>query len=521
MFEDNSIEKIGHDLKEDIVHLLKLGIEINNYSFDTKIGQYIIDPSKNNYEIDNIGREHLGIQGVSQESILGKGKKKKSFKDIDRQEIANYLAHLLETIIKAESVLKDEIQEKNMMDLYNDIELPLIEVLSNMEVEGFVVDKDELVKLGDEYEEELNSLIDSIYHHAGGEEFNINSPKQIGHILFDKLKLPVIKRTKTGYSTDMEVLEKLKDKHPIVESILKYRQIIKLKSTYIDGLLKLINEETGRIHTSFHQTIAATGRISSTEPNLQNIPIKDDYGRRIRKAFVAESPNYTLLDADYSQIELRVLAHISNDENMIQAFKDDEDIHQITASQVFNISEEEVTPLLRNRAKAVNFGIVYGISDYGLSRDLNITRKEAKDYIENYLNHYSNVKQFMEDIVEIGKKQGFVETIFHRRRYIPELSAKNFNVRSFGERIAMNTPIQGSAADIIKIAMVNIYRELKNRKLKSRLILQVHDELIIETYKDELEEVKKLMNDIMSQAAQLNVDLEVTITTGDNWYDTL
>lgn len=520
IFEDYSMEKIGHDLKKDIVHLLKLGIEINNYTFDTKIGQYVLDPSKNNYEIDNIGRDHLGIQGVSEESLLGKGKKKKLFKDIDRDEIANYLAHVLETIIKAESILKDEILEKNMMGLYNDIELPLIEVLSNMEVEGFIVDKDELIMLGDEYEEEINSLIENIHHHAG-EEFNINSPKQIGHILFDNLKLPVIKKTKTGYSTDMEVLEKLKDKHPIVENILKYRQIVKLKSTYIDGLLKLINKSTGRIHTSFHQTIAATGRISSTDPNLQNIPIKDDYGRRIRKAFVAESPDYTLLDADYSQIELRVLAHISNDENMIQAFRDDEDIHQITASQVFNVSEEEVTPLLRNRAKAVNFGIVYGISDYGLSRDLNITRKEAKNYIDSYLNHYSNVKQFMEDTVELGKKQGFVETIFHRRRYIPELSAKNFNVRSFGERIAMNTPIQGSAADIIKIAMINIYRELKNRQLKSRLILQVHDELIIETYKDEIEEVKKLMNDIMNEAAQLNVDLEVTITTGDNWYDTV
>lgn len=520
IFEDGNIEKIGHDLKKDIVQLYKLDIEINNYSFDTKIAQYVLDPSQNSYDIDRIGKEYLGVQGISEENLLGKGKKKKSFKDFETDELANYLAHILEIVTKTEPILKKEIKDKNMMNLYQTIELPLIEVLSSMEVQGFKVDKDELVKLGEEYEGEINKLIENIYEFAG-EEFNINSPKQIGHILFDKLELPVIKKTKTGYSTDVEVLEKLKDKHPIVENILKYRQIVKLKSTYIDGLLKLISDRTGRIHTSFHQTIAATGRISSTEPNLQNIPIKDDYGRRIRKAFSAEGSDYTLLDGDYSQIELRVLAHISNDKNMIEAFKNDEDIHQITASQVFDVDEDEVTPLLRNRAKAVNFGIVYGISDYGLSRDLNISRKEAKTYIDNYLEHYSDIREYMTDIVEKGKKQGYVETIFNRRRYIPELGAKNFNVRSFGERIAMNTPIQGSAADIIKIAMIRIYKELKDRKLKSKLILQVHDELIIETHVDELEEVEKLMIDVMRDAAKLKVDLEVSVTKGDNWYDTV
>lgn len=520
IFEDENIEKIGHNLKEDIVQLYKLEIEFKNYSFDAKIAQYVLDPSQNSYDIDIIVREHLGLQINSEENLLGKGKKKKDFKDIGTEELASFLASILEVIIKVEPKLKKDIEDKNMLDLFNTIELPLIEVLSNMEIQGFKVDRDELTKLGQEYQEEINKLIENIYEIAG-EEFNINSPKQIGHILFEKLKLPVIKKTKTGYSTDMEVLEKLKDKHPIVEHILRYRQIIKLKSTYIDGLLKLISKNTGRIHTSFHQTIAATGRISSTEPNLQNIPIKDDYGRRIRKAFSAELPDYILLDGDYSQIELRVLAHISNDENMITAFTNDEDIHQRTASQVFNVEEEDVTPLLRNRAKAVNFGIVYGISDYGLSRDLSISRAEAKEYIDNYLNHYSHIKQYMVDIVEEGKKKGYVETIFNRRRYIPELSAKNFNVRSFGERIAMNTPIQGSAADIIKIAMVRIYKELKKRKLKSKLILQVHDELIIETHKDEFEEVEKLMIDTMSEAAKLKVDLEVSVTKGDNWYDTV
>lgn len=520
IFEDENIEKIGHDLKKDIVQLYKLEIELDNYSFDTKIAQYVLDPSQNSYDIDIIAREHLGLQINNEENLLGKGKNKKNFKDIDIKEIANFLGPILEVIIKVEPKLKESIEERDMLELLNTIELPLIEVLSNMEIQGFKVDEQELIKLGNEYQEEIDKLIENLYDMAG-EEFNINSPKQIGHILFDKLKLPVIKKTKTGYSTDMEVLEKLKDKHPIVEHILRYRQIIKLKSTYIDGLLKLINEKTGRIHTSFHQTIAATGRISSTEPNLQNIPIKDDYGRRIRKAFSVDLPDYVLLDGDYSQIELRILAHISNDENMIEAFKNDEDIHQITASQVFNVAEEDVTPLLRNRAKAVNFGIVYGISDYGLSRDLNISRAEAKNYIDNYLNHYSQIKQYMVDIVKEGKKKGYVETIFRRRRYIPELSAKNFNVRSFGERIAMNTPIQGSAADIIKIAMVRIYNELKKRKLKSKLILQVHDELIIETHKDELEEVEKLMIDTMSDAANLKVNLEVSITKGDNWYDTV
>jgi DNA polymerase-1 len=388
-----------------------------------------------------------------------------------------------------------------------------------MEYLGFKVDEDQLKMLGEQFDAEIKSLTEEI-HQLGGGEFNINSPKQIGEILFDRLNLPVIKKTKTGYSTSVEVLEKLKDKHPIIEKILRYRQIVKLKSTYIDGLTALINRKTGRIHSSFNQTITSTGRISSTEPNLQNIPIRTEDGRRIRKAFVAEKPDYTLVDADYSQIELRVLAHISQDEKMMEAFIKDQDIHTKTASEVFHLPMEEVTPSIRNNAKAVNFGIVYGISDYGLSQDLNITRKEAKDFIDKYLDNYTGVRQFMEDIVVEGKEKGYVETLLHRRRYIPELKSKNFNVRSFGERIAMNTPIQGSAADIIKVAMVKVYKALREKGLKSRLILQVHDELIIETHMDELDEVKTILKEIMEGSISLSIPLRVDIEIGDSWYET-
>jgi DNA polymerase-1 len=332
--------------------------------------------------------------------------------------------------------------------------------------------------------------------------------------------LPVIKKTKTGYSTDVEVLEKLKDQHPIIEKIIRYRQIVKLKSTYIDGLLLLINSKTNRIHSSFNQTIATTGRISSTEPNLQNIPIRTEDGRKIRRAFIAQLPEYRLLDGDYSQIELRVLAHISKDPKMIEAFVDGEDIHRKTASEVFHVNKEDVTSELRYRAKAVNFGIVYGISDFGLSRDLNIPRKESKAYIENYFNNFHMVKKYMDDIVAEGKENGYVETILNRRRYIPELNSRNFNVRSFGERIAMNTPIQGSAADIIKMSMVMVYNELKKRKLLSRLILTVHDELILEVHENEIDEVSTMVKNIMESAISLSVPLKVDFKIGDSWYDT-
>ncbi|MCQ4923697.1 DNA polymerase I [Tissierella carlieri] len=519
IFEDKSIEKIGHNLKSDIVILSRLGIKIDNITFDSMIAQYLINPAQSSYTINEISKEYLNIYGMDEESLLGKGKSKRSFSDLCEEEIGNCLSFTLDTILNVESKMKEIIKEQEMLDLYYNVELPLVEVLGSMEYYGFKIDTDELKKLGKEYDEEINSLTTEIYTLADV-EFNINSPKQLGEILFDKLSLPIVKKTKTGYSTDAEVLDKLKDQHPIIDKVLRYRQIVKLKSTYIDGLLNLINKDTNRVHSSFNQTITTTGRISSTEPNLQNIPIRTDDGRKIRKAFIAENNNYVLVDADYSQIELRVLAHISKDSKLMEAFINNEDIHRKTASEVFNVPKEEVSSIMRSRAKAVNFGIVYGISDYGLSRDLNISRKEAKEYIDNYLKNYKMVKEYMENIVEEGKEKGYVETILHRRRYIPELKAKNFNIKSFGERIAMNTPIQGSAADIIKMAMVKVYNELKTRNLKSRLILQIHDELIIEAEKDEIEEVKDIMKNVMENSIKLNVPLIVDLEVGDSWYDT-
>ncbi len=519
LFEDKSIEKIGHSIKTDLLILFRLGIQINNYVFDSMIGQYLINPAQTNYSINHLSDEYLGYYGLDEEALVGKGKNKKIYGDLTIDEISKYLSFILETVFKLEPLIIKEILDQDMKELYYEVELPLVEVLSNMEFQGFKVDKEELVNLGKEYDIEIESLTASIFQMADM-EFNIKSPKQIGEVLFDKLGLPVIKKTKTGYSTDIEVLEKLLDQHPIIEKIIRYRSIVKLKSTYIDGLIVLINDDTNRIHSSFNQTIAITGRISSTEPNLQNIPIKTEEGKKIRKAFISQAPDYKLLDADYSQIELRVLAHISKDPKMKEAFLNNEDIHTKTASEVFHVPMDEVTPTIRNNAKAVNFGIVYGISDYGLSRDLNIPRKEAKEYIDNYLDNYKLIRQFMIDIVEEGKANGFVETLLHRRRYIPELSAKNFNVRSFGERIAMNTPIQGSAADIIKVAMVQVYKALKDRGLKSRLILQVHDELLIEAHIDEIEEVKILMKDIMENSIKLDIPLKVDLELGDNWYDT-
>lgn len=405
-----------------------------------------------------------------------------------------------------------------MYELYTQIEHPLIHVLADMELEGFKVDKEMLKQLDKEFTEHLNHLTKEIIDLAG-ETFNINSPKQLGEILFNKLGLPVQKRTKTGYSTDIEVLEKLQDMHPIIEKLIDYRQIMKLKSTYIDGLLNVINPSDGKIHTSFHQTVTATGRISSTDPNLQNIPVRMEMGRRIRKAFTASDNDHVLIDADYSQIELRVLAHISGDQNLIDAFRKRQDIHLRTAADIFGVPMDQVTAEQRDSAKAVNFGIIYGISDFGLAKNLGITRTEAKKYIDNYLQRYPKVKEYMERIISEGKKKGYVTTLFNRRRDIPELKSRNYNVRSFGERIALNTPIQGTAADIIKLAMIKVHTELKKRKLKSKMILQVHDELIVDTLNSEQEEVIELIKFQMENVVELAVPLVVDIGIGANWYD--
>ncbi|QAT63458.1 DNA polymerase I [Acidilutibacter cellobiosedens] len=518
-FERDDIEKIGHDLKGDILGLFRMGIDIKNITFDSAIAQYLINPSQTDYSIGKLSEKYLNVNIEDKEKILGKGKNKRTFKDLSVSERAEYFSNILNMVYSLENTMEGFIESFGMTELYNNVELPLIEVLASMEWYGFKVDENILKSLGEEFEEEIEKLTHKIFDLAG-EEFNINSPKQLGEILFEKLNLPVIKKTKTGYSTDAEVLGKLKDKHSIVDNILKYRQLVKLKSTYIDGFIALIDKNTGRVHSSFNQTVTNTGRISSTEPNLQNIPVKTEEGKRIRKAFVPENNDYLLVDGDYSQIELRVLAHISDDPKLKESFFHDEDIHTRTASEVFKVKKEDVTPAMRGRAKAVNFGIIYGISDYGLSRNLNISRKEAKEYIKNYLENYSMVESYMDDIVKRGRETGYVETILHRRRYIPELNSKNFNVRSFGERIAMNTPIQGSAADIIKVAMVNVYYELKKRKLKSRLILQIHDELIVEAEKEEKDEVMKLLKDIMEKSTVLNVPLKADVKVGESWYET-
>lgn len=519
VFEDHEVKKIGHGLKNEIIYLMKHDIELKNISFDSEIAKYLLNPSETSYSIDKIAYEYLEKELPSKKDLLGTGKKKITFNEIDLENRMEFIFNYLNTIIKSEDKILLEINELNMKDLYMNIELPLIEVLSSMEYVGFKVDENVLNELGTHFEEKIKELEAKIYSLAG-EEFNINSPKQLSVILFEKLKLPIIKKTKTGISTDVEVLEKLKAEHEIVELIIEYRSMAKLNSTYVEGLRNVIDKNTKRVHSIFNQTIAATGRISSTDPNLQNIPTRTDEGKELRKAFIAEE-GYVLCDADYSQIELRVLAHLANEKNLIDAFRDNIDIHTKTAAEVFKVKIEEVTEEMRSRAKAVNFGIVYGISDYGLSRDLNISRKEAKEYIDNYLNYYHSINKYMKDIVEQGKKEGYVETYFGRRRYIPELSSRNFNIRSFGERIALNTPVQGTAADIIKLAMIGVFRKLKENKMKSRLILQVHDELIVEAHESELEEVKALIREEMENVVDSNfkVHLDVDVNVGGSWYD--
>nr|MBO2493493.1 DNA polymerase I [Clostridia bacterium] len=491
ILERQDLKKVVYDGKRLILEAHKYGIGVEGLEFDVFIAAYLLDPAKNRYDLSQLLYEYADL-------------------DVDDADAADL--YLL-----AEH-MRNKLKETEMLYLYEEIEHPLINVLADMEITGFKVDKDMLEQLGEEFSAELSNLTREIYALAG-EEFNINSPRQLGSVLFEKLRLPVIKKSKTGYSTDIEVLEQLRPYHEVVDKIIEYRQVMKLKSTYIDGLLGVIDPRDGRIHSSFNQTVTATGRISSAEPNLQNIPVKLEMGRRIRKVFVASGEDYVLVDADYSQIELRVLAHMSGDPTFIDAFKNNQDIHLRTASEIFGVPIEKVTPQQRNSAKAVNFGIVYGISDYGLAKTLGISRKQAKEYIDSYFARYPKVKEYMERIVEIAKKQGYVTTLMNRRRYIPELKSRNFNIRSQGERLAMNTPIQGSAADIIKKAMNDVYAELKRRNLKSKLILQVHDELIIDTYKPELEEVKDLVVRCMENAVKLSVPLVVDVGVGRSWYD--
>ncbi|MDU5504686.1 MAG: DNA polymerase I [Anaerococcus vaginalis] len=515
-FEDDKVKKVSFDIKEDIVLFDKLGIELSFPYDDTMLMHYLIDPSRSSYDLKTFSQAFLKYEVLNEEDLLGKGKSKKSYKDLDSSSLGKYLSSIVNAIEDSLDILIEKLKELSMYDLYKDCEIKLSKVLADMEITGFVCDKNELEKIKDEVSLELTDL-EKIIYELSGSEFNINSTKQLSKILFEDLKLPVIKKTKTGYSTNAQVLEKLRDKHPIIKKIERYREMYKLKSTYLESLEECIDED-GRIRSTFKQNVTATGRLSSTEPNLQNLPIRTEEGRKIRKAFKADEKKI-LIDADYSQIELRVLAHLANDKKMQEAFSNNIDIHTKTASEVFATPIEEVTKLQRSEAKAVNFGIIYGISDYGLSQNLNIPRKRAKEYIENYLNTYPEIKEYMKDIVKKAKEDGYVNTIFNRRRYVPEINSKNFNVRSFGERVALNTPIQGSAADIIKFAMINSYENLKKAKIDAKIVLQIHDEIIIEASKKDLEEAKEILKSSMQEAVKLRVPLLVDIDSGDSMYE--
>ncbi len=518
IFENENLLKCGYEQKLDYILLKQSKIIPKNLMFDIKIAGYLLNSSSNQYDLNELSNTYLGINLSNMLKNDDKNKQTSLFDSIEEEQEKEDISNEVYVYIisKLHKKLEEELEKIGSLKLFNEIEMPLVEVLAEMQYVGVYADKKEIVKFGNNLSSKIEELRIDIYNLAG-REFNINSPKQLGEILFEELKLPVYKKNKSGYSTDVEVLEKLKDKHPIIEKILDYRQLVKLNSTYAQGLMSHINEKTGKIHTRFHQTVTATGRLSSTEPNLQNIPTRTDLGKKIRKVFKAEKGKI-LIDSDYSQIELRVLAHISNDEIMIKAFNENQDIHTICASQIFNVPIEKVSKQLRSRAKAVNFGIVYGISDFGLSEQTGIDIKEAKKYIEQYLEKYSGIKKYMDNIAEQAKIKGYTETMFGRRRYIPEIKSNNYMVRKFGERAAMNTPIQGTAADIMKIAMIKVYNRIKAENLKSNIILQIHDELLVEAPLEEEEEMKIILQEEMESAAKLSVPLKVEIERGNSWY---
>jgi DNA polymerase I len=513
--EDESKKKTVYDAKRSEVSLRRYDIHLKGVDFDTLIASYIINPSENIEDLSSIAKRYEIKNIQSDESFYGKGAKRSI---PETTKLAEHLVRKNLAMQDLKEKLEDELRKNEQDELFTDLEMPLSLILADMEACGISVDRERLRTMGFEISERLIEIEKKIYELAG-EAFNINSPKQLGVILFEKLNLPALKKTKTGYSTSADVLEKLALDHEIIEYILIYRQLGKLQSTYIEGLLKVINPKDGKIHTRFQQALTATGRLSSIDPNLQNIPIRLEEGRKIRQAFVPSEKDWVIFAADYSQIELRVLADIAGDEKLIEAFKEDSDIHTKTAMEVFHVGKDEVTSNMRRQAKAVNFGIVYGISDYGLSQSLGISRKEAGHFIERYLNSYPGVKEYMDDIIQSAKQKGYVTTLMQRRRYIPEITNRNFNLRSFAERTAMNTPIQGSAADIIKKAMIDMAAALKEHNLKSRLLLQVHDELIFEAPQEEIEVLKKLVPDVMEHALELKVPLKVDYAYGPTWFD--
>jgi DNA polymerase-1 len=513
--EDETKKKTVFDAKRTVVALRHRGVEIKGIDFDVFLASYILDPAESVDEVAEITKTQGTIRLETDDVFYGKGAKRKI---PEEAELREHIARKSKAIFSLKEPMIDKLQEFEQYDLFTELELPLSIILANMEWQGIKVDIGRLKNMGQELAIRLRNIEARIFELAG-EAFNINSPKQLGAILFEKLELPVMKKTKTGYSTSADVLEKLESKHDIVKEILLYRQLGKLQSTYIEGLLKVVNGKTDKVHTRFNQALTQTGRLSSTDPNLQNIPIRLEEGRKIRQAFIPSEKDWIIFAADYSQIELRVLAHIANDSGLVEAFQAGMDIHTRTAMDVFHVSADQVTSNMRRHAKAVNFGIVYGISDYGLSQSLGITRKEAGEFIEKYLRSFPGVQEYMEESIHEARQKGYSTTLMQRRRYIPEITSRNFNIRSFAERTAMNTPIQGSAADIIKLAMINMNKRLKKEGLKTRMLLQVHDELIFETPPEELETLKVIVPEEMENAIELNVPLKVDYAFGPTWFD--
>ena len=517
LLESPAVAKNVFNAKAQIVGLHRLGIDLRNVDFDLLLASYLLNTNDNSNDLGQVALEHDYHEVATDEEVYGKGAKR-AIPD-DDQTFYTHLAQKARAINDLRDSLFKKLDDNQQTPLYTEIEVPLTRVLAAMEITGIKVNAQTLKDMGSKLTERLADIEDQIYA-AAGEEFNINSTKQLGHILFEKLKLPVIKKTKTGYSTAVDVLEKLADQAPIVEDILQYRQIAKLQSTYITGLLKVIHSSDQKIHTRYLQTLTQTGRLSSVDPNLQNIPIRLPEGRLIRKAFVPSHEGWQIFSSDYSQVELRVLAHITSDKNLQEDFKDGEDIHASTARRIFHLpADAEIDRNMRRRAKAVNFGIVYGISDYGLAQRIHVSRSQAHEFIQNYFKEFPGVKKYIDDTIAFAREHGYVETITHRRRYLPDIHAKSFSRRSFAERTAMNTPIQGSAADIIKIAMIRMKEEIKQRQLQARMLLQIHDELVFEAPAEEIPVLQKLVPQVMDSAVQLNVPLKVESKIGDTWYD--
>ena len=515
VLEDKKIKKIGQNIKYEIIVFQNSGIKIKNIYFDTMIASYLINPSKHNHNLEDIALEYLDYRVITYKEVVGSGSKEVGFNKVDLETAASYSGEDADITLQLSKKLLPALETDALVSLLNNVELPLAEALAEIEINGVKINKNFLKKMSKDLEKDISLSAQKIYDMAG-EKFNINSPKQLSELLFEKLKIPPLKKTKTGYSTDMSVLEQLATGYPLPAEIISYRQLSKLKSTYVDALPLLVNSKTGRIHTSFNQTVTATGRLSSSNPNLQNIPIRTDLGRKIRKAFIAEK-NHLLLSADYSQIELRILAHLSEDEVLIEAFKKGEDIHAQTGARIFNVFPNMVDSNMRRMAKAVNFGIIYGISPFGLSKNIRVSLKEAKEFIDHYFALYKGVKSYIEQTITDARKNGYVTTILNRRRYLPELNSKNRQMKEFAERTAVNTPIQGSAADLIKIAMINISRAIKSKNLKSKMILQVHDELVFEIPEAEKKMMVDLVNKEMEGVMELKIPLIVDTWIGKNW----